>query len=133
MLKKQKQKLFATSQSVDKTDTKVDKTAQPKKKEIKYEDTSENEKEVSKKSQLKKSESSLSNKTEVNSDLDDEMVGRIKKETETKDKDTDKECEWELPNFFDKKNFFIYGGFDPKKRKTISRIIIAYGGYNFTS
>ncbi len=60
---------------------------------------------------MKKNVSITSDKTEINSDSDSE---------ESKS--------WELPNFFEDKNFYIYGTFEPNKRKLIERSIIGFAG-----
>jgi hypothetical protein len=36
---------------------------------------------------------------------------------------------WELPDFFEGKQFFIYGNYEAKSKNLLSRNIIAFGGY----
>ena len=38
----------------------------------------------------------------------------------------------ELPNFYKKKHFFLYGDFSPTKQHELQRYITAYNGYFFT-
>ena len=61
---------------------------------------------------LKKKKESSS--TEENSDMDIEK---------TKNKSS-----WELPELFSNLNFYIYGNFGDKERKSIKRLVVAYGG-----
>jgi len=104
--KKSKSKKNIKVDNQTKNDKKVNKENLPslKKKEIAYEDDDED----TKKNELKKSSS---NKTEANSDSD-----------------MDAKASWELPDFFEGKNFFLYGSFDAEKRKLIERSIIGFAG-----
>ena len=60
---------------------------------------------------MNKKLSVASDKTEINSDSDASMQN-----------------DWELPDFFDGKNFFIIGNFDSEKRKLLERTIIGFAG-----
>lgn len=72
------------------------------KKEIKYDDEDGGK-------VLTKKESNSSSKTEVNSDLEG--------------------ASWELPDFFEGKNFYIYGDYEKKTKNLIGRYIIGFGGH----
>lgn len=68
---------------------------------------------------------SSSSNTEENSDLEEKTEKFEKPKTEKSDSQKEN---WELPDIFEGKNFYIYGSFDNKKKKIISRTIIGFGG-----
>ncbi|CAF0879575.1 unnamed protein product [Brachionus calyciflorus] len=107
--KKQKEREMLKHKNKEQSKTE----SKSKKKGIKYDDSDEDDETENKKNvkKLKKNTSSSSAKTDINSDMEN-----------------DAEKKWELPNFFDDKKFFIHGDFDSKERKSLAKIVYAYGG-----
>lgn len=92
--------------------------------DIKNSDNKKKDEKPAKKSSLKKTES---NRTEANSDLDG-MKSNDEDERKKENQEENDDNGWELPTFFSDMSFYIYGGFDEKQVKNVSRLIVAFDG-----
>jgi hypothetical protein len=63
----------------------------------------------------------------VKSDSDEELKA-APKQSKKQDNKNDDDNEWELPTFFESKNFYIYGDYSAKEIKELTRVIVGFGG-----